>query len=44
MTTRKSYHISNAMEACSGREQIGVLLDRQERALGDAIRAAFDLD
>ncbi len=25
-------------------EQIGVLLDRQERALGDAIQAAFDLD
>jgi mRNA interferase MazF len=24
--------------------QIGVLLDRQERALTDAIRAAFDLD
>lgn len=24
--------------------QIGVLLDRQERALSDAIRAAFDLD
>jgi mRNA interferase MazF len=24
--------------------QIGVLLDRQEPALGDAIRAAFDLD
>jgi mRNA interferase MazF len=25
-------------------EQIGVLLDHQEQALGDAIRAAFDLD
>ena len=25
-------------------EQIGVLLDRQERALSDAIQAAFDLD
>jgi mRNA interferase MazF len=25
-------------------EQIGVLLDRQEQALADAIRAAFDLD
>jgi mRNA interferase MazF len=25
-------------------EQIGVLLDRQEQALGEAIRAAFDLD
>ena len=25
-------------------EQIGVLLDRQEQALSDAIRAAFDLD
>jgi len=25
-------------------EQIGVLLDRQEQALGDAIQAAFDLD
>jgi len=25
-------------------EQIGVLLDRQEQTLGDAIRAAFDLD
>jgi mRNA interferase MazF len=25
-------------------EQLGVLLDRQEQALGDAIRAAFDLD
>jgi mRNA interferase MazF len=25
-------------------EQIGVLLDRQERALGEAIRSAFDLD
>ncbi|HWY19069.1 MAG TPA: type II toxin-antitoxin system PemK/MazF family toxin [Solirubrobacteraceae bacterium] len=25
-------------------EQIGVLLDRQERALSEAIRAAFDLD
>ncbi len=25
-------------------EQIGVLLDRQEHALSDAIRAAFDLD
>ena len=25
-------------------EQIGVLLDHQEAALGDAIRAAFDLD
>jgi mRNA interferase MazF len=24
--------------------QIGVLLNRQERALGDAIQAAFDLD
>ncbi len=24
--------------------QIGVLLDHQERALGEAIRAAFDLD
>ncbi len=24
--------------------QIGVLLDRQEQALGDAIHAAFDLD
>jgi hypothetical protein len=24
--------------------QIGVLLDTQEQALGDAIRAAFDLD
>jgi mRNA interferase MazF len=24
--------------------QIGVLLDRQERALGNAIQAAFDLD
>jgi mRNA interferase MazF len=24
-------------------EQIGVLLDRQERALGEAIQAAFDL-
>lgn len=26
------------------REQIGVLLDRQEQSLSDAIRAAFDLD
>jgi mRNA interferase MazF len=26
------------------REQIGTLLDRQEQDLGDAIRAAFDLD
>jgi mRNA interferase MazF len=26
------------------RDQIGVLLDRQERELGEAIRAAFDLD
>jgi mRNA interferase MazF len=26
------------------REQIGVLLDRQEHTLSDAIRAAFDLD
>jgi mRNA interferase MazF len=26
------------------RAQVGVLLDRQEAALGDAIRAAFDLD
>jgi mRNA interferase MazF len=25
-------------------EQIGMLLNRQEQALGDAIRAAFDLD
>jgi mRNA interferase MazF len=25
-------------------EQVGVLLDRQEQALADAIRAAFDLD
>ena len=25
-------------------EQIGVLLDRQEQTLSDAIRAAFDLD
>jgi mRNA interferase MazF len=25
-------------------EQIGVLLDRQEQGLNDAIRAAFDLD
>jgi mRNA interferase MazF len=25
-------------------ERIGVLLDRQERALSDAIQAAFDLD
>ena len=25
-------------------DQIGVLLDDQEQALGDAIRAAFDLD
>jgi mRNA interferase MazF len=25
-------------------QQIGVLLDRQERALSDAIQAAFDLD
>jgi mRNA interferase MazF len=25
-------------------EQIGVLLDHQEEALGDAVRAAFDLD
>jgi mRNA interferase MazF len=25
-------------------EQLGVLLDHQERTLGDAIRAAFDLD
>jgi mRNA interferase MazF len=25
-------------------EQIGILLDRQEPALGEAIRAAFDLD
>lgn len=25
-------------------EQIGVLLDRQERALSDAIQTAFDLD
>jgi mRNA interferase MazF len=25
-------------------EQIGILLDRQERALSEAIRAAFDLD
>jgi mRNA interferase MazF len=25
-------------------EQIGVLLDRQEPALGEAIRSAFDLD
>lgn len=25
-------------------EQIGVLLDRQEQALSEAIRAAFDLD
>ncbi len=25
-------------------EQIGVLLDRQEQALSDAIQAAFDLD
>lgn len=25
-------------------EQIGVLLDRQDAALGEAIRAAFDLD
>jgi mRNA interferase MazF len=25
-------------------EQIGVLLDRQERALSEAIQAAFDLD
>jgi mRNA interferase MazF len=25
-------------------EQIGVLLDQQEQALSDAIRAAFDLD
>jgi len=25
-------------------EQIGALLDRQERALSDAIQAAFDLD
>jgi mRNA interferase MazF len=25
-------------------DQIGVLLDRQERALSEAIRAAFDLD
>jgi mRNA interferase MazF len=25
-------------------EQIGVLLDRQERTLSDAIQAAFDLD
>jgi mRNA interferase MazF len=24
--------------------QIGVLLDRQERALGEAVQAAFDLD
>jgi mRNA interferase MazF len=26
------------------RAQVGVLLDRQEPALGEAIRAAFDLD
>jgi mRNA interferase MazF len=26
------------------RDQIGVLLDRQEAQLGEAIRAAFDLD
>ncbi|MBA3809516.1 MAG: type II toxin-antitoxin system PemK/MazF family toxin [Solirubrobacterales bacterium] len=26
------------------REQIGILLDRQEPLLGEAIRAAFDLD
>ena len=26
------------------RDQIGVLLDRQEHELGEAIRAAFDLD
>lgn len=26
------------------RDQIGVLLDRQEHRLGEAIRAAFDLD
>jgi mRNA interferase MazF len=26
------------------RQQIGVLLDHQEQALGDALRAAFDLD
>jgi mRNA interferase MazF len=25
-------------------EQIGILLDRQERVLSDAIRSAFDLD
>jgi mRNA interferase MazF len=25
-------------------EQIGILLDRQERALSEAIRSAFDLD
>jgi mRNA interferase MazF len=25
-------------------EQVGLLLDRQEQALSDAIRAAFDLD
>jgi hypothetical protein len=30
-------------EAALG-EQVGVLLDRQEVALSEAIRAAFDLD
>jgi len=36
-------HITTIPSGALG-QRIGVLLDRQERALADAIRAAFDLD
>ena len=36
-------NITTILKSAMG-EQIGVLLDAQEQALSDAIRAAFDLD
>lgn len=36
-------HITTIPSGALG-EQIGILLDRQERALSEAIRATFDLD
>lgn len=36
-------HVTTISKAAVG-PQIGVLLDRQEQSLGDALRAAFDLD
>jgi mRNA interferase MazF len=36
-------HITTIPKSALG-EQVGMLLDRQEQALSEAIRAAFDLD